>query len=521
MELPAPFGKYLLTAHVARGGMAELYLAKLIGPGGFEKPLVIKQILPELSGRPRFVEMFVAEAKTLVTLSHGNIVPIYELGMVGDTYFLAMDYIDGPNLGELTAALATTDSPLPVMTAAFIAAEILKGLDYAHRKGDGVIHRDLSPRNVLVSREGEVKIVDFGIAVTMTAGDPDSSQESGLPEGSFAYMSPEQARGLSLDTRTDLFSAGILLWEMCAGRPLFVRDSAETTLLAVIDGDIPRLSEVRAEVPPALDEACARALARDRDQRFATAAEFLADLSRCLYAASPPPTSAGLGALVAAAVPRIPDREAARGDIQAAVNAGDGGPTTRPMARGRTGNAAVKTFATHVAIEQALSGSASHGDLPATGRRRWLWWGAAAIAAALVIAAASARTTGRPSEAQGLDAPAAPLPSAGQKSGFDAAAPVMVDASPEPDAAPPPHKKHVPAAPPATATIKVGANPWADVYVDGARIGRAPGSWVIAAGHHRVEVVFPVPGHEDRREIDVDLTKGETRSLGVIDFSRQ
>src|SRR5262249_4601652 len=138
-ELPTTFGKYFLTEKLATGGMAEIYLAKLLGPGGFEKQLVIKQIHPKLSDQRHFVDLFVTEAKTLVTLAHGNIVPVYELGVVGSTYFIAMDYIDGPTLYRLTEVLSRKDVRMDPNVAAWIAARILDGLDYAHRKGDGVI----------------------------------------------------------------------------------------------------------------------------------------------------------------------------------------------------------------------------------------------------------------------------------------------------------------------------------------------------------------------------------------------
>src|SRR5579859_6312908 len=150
--------------------MAEIYLAKLIGPGGFEKSVVIKQIHPRFGGQRAFVDLFVNEAKTLVTLAHGNIVPVYELGVIDDTYYIAMEYIDGPTLWRLTEALARRDALMHPAVAAWIAARVLDGLDYAHRKGEGVIHRDLSPRNVMLSRDGEVKLVDFGIAVSL--GEP-------------------------------------------------------------------------------------------------------------------------------------------------------------------------------------------------------------------------------------------------------------------------------------------------------------------------------------------------------------
>src|SRR5438045_2109019 len=136
-ELPTAFGKYFLTEMLATGGMAEIYLAKLVGPGGFEKALVIKQIHPRLSGQRQFVDLFVAEAKTLVSLAHGNIVPVYELGVIDDTYFLAMDYIDGPTLYRFTEALARRDARMEPAIAAWITARILEGLDYAHTTGDG------------------------------------------------------------------------------------------------------------------------------------------------------------------------------------------------------------------------------------------------------------------------------------------------------------------------------------------------------------------------------------------------
>src|SRR5215208_6627971 len=141
-ELPTTFGKYFLTEKLATGGMAEIYLAKLVGPGGFEKPLVIKQIHPRLSGQRHFVELFVAEAKTLVSLAHGNIVPVYELGVVDQTYFIAMEYIDGPTLYRLTETMSRREAHMEPALAAWIIARILDGLDYAHRKGEGVIHRD-------------------------------------------------------------------------------------------------------------------------------------------------------------------------------------------------------------------------------------------------------------------------------------------------------------------------------------------------------------------------------------------
>jgi serine/threonine-protein kinase len=297
-ELPTTFGKYYLTEKLATGGMAEIYLAKIIGPGGFEKPLVIKKIHPQLSGNRHFVDLFVAEAKTLVTLAHGNIVPVYELGVVDDTYFIAMDYIDGPTLYRLTETMARREGLMEPALAAWITARILEGLDYAHRKGEGVIHRDLSPRNVMLSRDGEVKLVDFGIAVTL--GEPGEAEGAqSAPTGSFPYMSPEQVRREALSGQTDLFSVGVLFWEMLAGRRLFARAGAEATLEAVLAEDIPRPSSVRADVPAKLEEVVMRALERDQAARWPSAGDMLAPLNKYLYSLDETPGPRDAAALVA------------------------------------------------------------------------------------------------------------------------------------------------------------------------------------------------------------------------------
>ncbi|HWO20281.1 MAG TPA: serine/threonine-protein kinase, partial [Kofleriaceae bacterium] len=296
-ELPAAFGKYFLTEMLATGGMAEIYLAKLIGPGGFEKPLVIKQIHPRLSGQRPFVDLFVTEAKTLVSLAHGNIVPVYELGVIDDTYFIAMEYIDGPTLYRFTEALARRGARMEPAVAAWIAARVLEGLDYAHHKGEGVIHRDLSPRNVMLSRDGEVKLVDFGIAVTLGAPGETDAAGGGAPTGSFPYMSPEQVRREPLTGQSDLFSAGVLLWEMLVGRRLFARADPEATLQAVTDAEIPRPSSESPAVPARLDEVVMRALARDRGERWGSAREMLRELQRYLYSLEETPGPRDVAAL--------------------------------------------------------------------------------------------------------------------------------------------------------------------------------------------------------------------------------
>jgi serine/threonine-protein kinase len=384
-DLPATFGKYFLTEKLATGGMAEIYLAKLVGPGGFEKQLVIKQIHPKLSGQRHFVDLFVAEAKTLVTLAHGNVVPVYELGVIDDTYFIAMEYIDGPTLYRLTETLRRRQVAMEPAIAAWITARILEGLDYAHRKGDGVIHRDLSPRNVMLSRDGEVKLVDFGIAVTLGTTGDDAAGES-APTGSFPYMSPEQVRKESLTVQTDLFSVGVLFWEMLVGRRLFARSDPDATLAAVVGAAIPPPSDDRPEVPGRLDGVVMRALERDLAARWRSAADMLAALQRYLYALDEPPGPRDVAALVARYCPpetrRLPTHHDLVGDPDAvrphtaepeAVTVAEPvrpGPATAVIPRDANGplgkrrpRARTETFATHVALERIFErAEATRGD---------------------------------------------------------------------------------------------------------------------------------------------------------------
>ncbi|MGE3545489.1 MAG: serine/threonine protein kinase, partial [Kofleriaceae bacterium] len=367
-ELPTTFGKYFLTEKLATGGMAEIYLAKIVGPGGFEKQRVIKQIHPQLSDQRHFVDLFVAEAKTLVTLAHGNIVPVYELGVIDDTYFIVMEYIDGPTLYRLTETLARRDARMDPAVAAWIAARVLEGLDYAHRKGEGVIHRDLSPRNVMLSRDGEVKLVDFGIAVTLGAASDDDQLHS-APTGSFPYMSPEQVRKEPLTGQSDLFSVGVLLWEMLTGQRLFARTEADATLAAVVDGEIMPPSSLRSEIPAKLEALVMRALERDTTSRWRTAGDMLAELQRFLYTLDQTPGPRDVAALVARYCPaetrRLPTHsDGVVGDTDHDITArrdrsGPLGPRTAVVPRGAKGPMGKRpprqqTFATHVELKGLL-----------------------------------------------------------------------------------------------------------------------------------------------------------------------
>ena len=509
-ELPTTFGKYYLTEKLATGGMAEIYLAKLIGPGGFERFVVIKQILPKLSGQRHFVDLFVAEAKTLVSLAHGNIVPVYELGVVDETYFIAMDYIDGPTLYRLTEIMARREVPMAPAVAAWITARILEGLDYAHRKGEGVIHRDLSPRNVMLSRDGDVKIVDFGIAV-VGEGTGDESQQS-APTGSFPYMSPEQVRREPLTAQTDLFTVGVLFWEMLTGARLFARPDAEATLQAVLQGELIAPSAKRPEVPSKLDELAMRALERDPRTRWASAGEMLAALNKFLYSLEETPGPREVAALVARYCPpetrRMPTNMEAEGSGPVPPPSG-GGPSTTVMARdgvARGKPVRHQTFATHVELRGMLGEADPHeldddrpiprperpglrlDQPPRRGTLMLIGLGGLGLAAAVIymvhergqhvlLMGVEDASVFRDAPALVIEADAA-LPDAGEP---DAALAVL--AAPDAGTVRATHDAGSVASHPTgtranpdaggpivaagTATLTIGANPWAKVFIDG------------------------------------------------------
>ena len=274
------FGKYALVSKIGTGGMAEVFLARTTVAQGLAKTLVIKKIHPAYAKSRQFVAMFVDEAKIALGLNHPNIVQVFDFGAVGDTYFLAMENVEGMDLLRLLQDCAKERRRVPYGLAAYIVQQLGKGLDYAHKKADefgeplGIVHRDISPQNVLVSWDGAVKIVDFGIARARHV-----TEDEGVIKGKFAYMSPEQARGEPVDCRSDVWSAGIVLHELITGRPLFAGRGKEA-LEQVKLGAITPLRDAVPDVPPALERVVMRALAYHKDDRYPTARELVADLSK-------------------------------------------------------------------------------------------------------------------------------------------------------------------------------------------------------------------------------------------------
>nr|WP_216669093.1 serine/threonine-protein kinase [Corallococcus exiguus] len=299
--------------------MAEIFLCTARGPEGFEKEVVIKRVRAFLASDPDFVQMFIAEARLASRLNHANVVQIFDFDKHEDTYYLAMEYVRGCSLWELRKRSKEAMTPMPPVLVAHIGAEVARGLHYAHRlrvNGEllNLVHRDVTPHNVLVSYDGAVKLTDFGIA---KAGN--KLTNPGVLKGKFAYMSPEQARGESVDVRTDVFALGVVLWELLTGGRLFQGDSEIAVLRAVQESTIVPPARLNPDVPPDLDAVICRALERDLSKRFQTAGELERALAQCVLNHARSVDDTDVGAFVRPlfpiaasnqALPALPERTA-------------------------------------------------------------------------------------------------------------------------------------------------------------------------------------------------------------------
>ncbi|WP_368671416.1 serine/threonine protein kinase, partial [Corallococcus exiguus] len=319
LEAGTHVGKYVVRRKLAEGGMAEIFLCTARGPEGFEKEVVIKRVRAFLASDPDFVQMFIAEARLASRLNHANVVQIFDFDKHEDTYYLAMEYVRGCSLWELRKRSKEAMTPMPPVLVAHIGAEVARGLHYAHRlrvNGEllNLVHRDVTPHNVLVSYDGAVKLTDFGIA---KAGN--KLTNPGVLKGKFAYMSPEQARGESVDVRTDVFALGVVLWELLTGGRLFQGDSEIAVLRAVQESTIVPPARLNPDVPPDLDAVICRALERDLSKRFQTAGELERALAQCVLNHARSVDDTDVGAFVRPlfpiaasnqALPALPERTA-------------------------------------------------------------------------------------------------------------------------------------------------------------------------------------------------------------------
>ena len=284
---PAPFGRYILLDRIGVGGMAEVFRAVMPGPEGFKRTFVVKRILTQLCQSQTFVEMFVREARIGALLNHPNIAQVFDFGNVDGEYFLAMEYVRGADILAVMRRLRETKQRLPVAIAVFIAHQVASGLAYAHglRGADGVsmnlIHRDVTPSNIMCLRTGGVKLLDFGIAKTVAESGVEST-EKGEFRGKLAYMAPERVRDQPFDARSDIYSLGVVLWELLTGRRLFRGATDIETFKNVLEMEVPPPSTLRPEAPASLDAVVARALARDPDERFASAQAMVDELEPIL-----------------------------------------------------------------------------------------------------------------------------------------------------------------------------------------------------------------------------------------------
>ena len=287
MKKPIPFGKYVLLDRISVGGMAEVFLAKAFGAAGFERILAIKKILPTMVEDEEFITMFIDEARIAVQLNHSNIVQIHELGKNDEHYYIAIEYVPGRDLRAVLDQAKKRKHPIPIPLAVFLAQKVCEGLDYAHRKRDAqgrelnIVHRDISPQNVLIAFEGDVKVIDFGIA---KAQGRLQKTQAGILKGKFGYMSPEQVRGLPVDRRSDIFALGVIIYEMLTGERLFVGESDFSTLEKVRNAEVLSPREYNDTIPDELDRVVMKSLAREPDDRYQWASDLGEDLMRFLVA---------------------------------------------------------------------------------------------------------------------------------------------------------------------------------------------------------------------------------------------
>lgn len=290
-EIPAPeekeerFGNYILIEKLGTGGMAEIYKAKMEGVEGFQKLVAIKRILPQFSHNKDFTTMFIDEAKVAAQLSHRNIVHIYDLGKIENSYFIAMEYMEGTDLRKVMHEAREKNEKVPIPIALFVVSQVASALDYAHNKKDhngkplNIVHRDVSPQNILISKDGEIKICDFGIA---KAASKASHTRAGSLKGKLQYMSPEQAWGKAVDFKSDIFSLGVVLYEALTGKHLFEGDSELSILEKVRHPKVEPLSKTLKDFPKELENIISKALKENPEERYPDANSFKKDVEEIL-----------------------------------------------------------------------------------------------------------------------------------------------------------------------------------------------------------------------------------------------
>ncbi|MCG8417934.1 MAG: serine/threonine protein kinase [Proteobacteria bacterium] len=294
--------RYTITERLDQGGMAEVFRGVAESLQGFKKNVAIKRILPSLTKNEKFVAMFLDEAKLSLYLQHANIVQVFDIGVTDSSYFLVMEFVDGCNLKALLERLKQKSQRIEIAQAIYTVIECCKALNYAHSLENpenheplNIVHRDVSPPNILLSKMGEVKLVDFGLA---KATSQIESTDPGVVKGKFSYLSPEAASGREVDHRADIFALGIILWEMFTGRRLFYGDTDYQTVELVRQARIPSIAEIMPEIEPELEQVVCKSLARDPDDRYQSSADLGDALAQFLFSRRMKVTARDLAALV-------------------------------------------------------------------------------------------------------------------------------------------------------------------------------------------------------------------------------
>ena len=279
--------RYRVIEKIDKGGMAEIYRGRATSLEGIEKEVAIKRVLPQLTQNEKFIAMFLDEARLSMHLNHANIVQVFDVGRADETYFIVMEYVDGFNLRRVFQRANETNTAVPVEIAAYIMMQVCAALDHAHSKNDDegnplhIVHRDVSPPNVLLSRSGEVKLTDFGLAKAVSQAE---LTDPGIVKGKFSYLSPEAAGGQDVDHRADIFSVGIILFELLANRTLFLGKTDAETVELVEKAEIPSISKLNSGVPREFELILNQTLARDPRDRFTSAQELGNRLAEWLFA---------------------------------------------------------------------------------------------------------------------------------------------------------------------------------------------------------------------------------------------
>ncbi len=525
-------GRYELVRAIGRGGMAEVFLARRRGAAGIHKRLVVKRVRQDLTSDPRFAEMFLREARVATALSHKNIVTVFDVGRDDEGLFLAMDYVDGPDLAAALERAAAREKSFDPLIAAHVASEVAAGLDYAHRLRDekgtalGLVHRDVTPRNILLSLDGEVKVTDFGVAVL-------GSEGSEKRRGTLQYMSPEQARGDAIDARADVFSLGLVLHELLGGERVYRGNSKDVILEQARAAKVPRLPD---EVPAPLAEAVATATAERPEERFATARAMQRELDTWVVAergrrGQADPLDHALSEFLGGLFPDWSERteeDALKG------------------AAGAAGTATMQSVAETVGLDpetasrvqvltavRAARQTRPPSSPPASTRGRTVAFAAGALVAAAAAVAVVLVVSSRRGDADPVKPPpriepppalaAAPQPAAVPPAPVEETA---ADAAP-PEPTPPPRdpQKHpekkngttvAAKEPKATGALDLNAVPWAYVSINGGPEEETPiKARKLPAGRHKVLIRNPVLG--SRREMTIEISPGET-SKYVVDL---